>query len=837
MRKRQKALLWTIVMSLSLAGCSNMGDEALRRMQEQENEEGLLQEMSGAVGSILGAEPELAKVCIRGSVVVEDETAIYVCGNAQISRMDKLEGETVVLWQGNSWEGPVAAYSNGNALLIGDRIYFMEKRREEQECKYALSTIRTDGTDYIRLEEFSGPVFLFYTDGMVYVDTDTYQHNDFTFEGAWQLQEDGELVKTAAVEIPAEYWKIESVPTAYTIPESLCNYGYYLLKKKEEIVGWNPKTGEETTVLPRGSELQALNKTHFLSERDNCLYLTDAHTLETVFLTECEEDVKILAMDEEYLFTEKTAKGEDVCIYERISLTDASKTELFRENMISGYEEWSLLRSPSAFMPVVVQGGYLYHAGYREDKLYLMRRDLAAPATEQILGESYYDRRVSPIGRLEICHEKTYDETETDALLVEAYLEKLEVDEKFPGAEKINHTLQEELEHSKAEYGDLTDMAKADIRQFHENGYTWKYAYSLSSKVEISYSDTERYLSFYQSDYVDVGGAHGMPYRTGYTFDLLTGKRLTLSDIIDNDSEELKDLLTTYFTEYKGDGWGFWEDALERVQAQSGFDLDFYLTREGICFYFPPYELGGFVLGFVEVVIPYDEWELKIPLGETSDKCEPTVVSQLDYNSFQRRMTEEEWEAFSQYFPVLKEGASFEMTYYGAGTKLNRKGEPAGEDEWGAAYRYTPREVLDIRGWAGRYSIDGIDEMKIKEVSVFDLDGDGVLELILQWTPVGDFLILHREGERFHGFWSMCRGFEMLQTNGVFVGSSGAGSNSWHRLKFEDGNWVMEKLAEEDWGKYWLKGEAVEENTFLEQIKAYETGDVRAYKPKKRVER
>jgi len=65
----------------------------------------------------------------------------------------------------------------------------------------------------------------------------------------------------------------------------------------------------------------------------------------------------------------------------------------------------------------------------------------------------------------------------------------------------------------------------------------------------------------------------------------------------------------------------------------------------------------------------------------------------------------------------------------------------------------------------------------------------------------------------------------------VCVLSGGAGANSWMSIRFEDGNWLEQVLAEEDWGAYYLHGEAVEEDEFLKRVEEYWTGDVTGYSP------
>ena len=77
----------------------------------------------------------------------------------------------------------------------------------------------------------------------------------------------------------------------------------------------------------------------------------------------------------------------------------------------------------------------------------------------------------------------------------------------------------------------------------------------------------------------------------------------------------------------------------------------------------------------------------------TADYDGPVKVSDLDYDSFQSRMTDEEWDGFQQYIPVLKENTAFELG--GNYEELNRDGKPVEKGEYTQFYRYTFQEAAD----------------------------------------------------------------------------------------------------------------------------------------------
>ena len=106
-----------------------------------------------------------------------------------------------------------------------------------------------------------------------------------------------------------------------------------------------------------------------------------------------------------------------------------------------------------------------------------------------------------------------------------------------------------------------------------------------------------------------------MPYWIPYTFDLHTGEQLGLSFFVANDEAEFKEIVTEQFVKmYDVDPLLYWDDAVESVRETVDFDSPFYLTEDGLVIYYGPYNLAPYAAGFVEIVVPYEDLELYVPI-------------------------------------------------------------------------------------------------------------------------------------------------------------------------------------------------------------------------------
>lgn len=619
---KMQIVLLILLFAMIFAGCGKEKGQAegpsgdQKQEAEQKKDEALQETAKEAF-------PQEEKSCL----IEEDSDYLYLCGSYQLLKINKVTGESTVLWENiKDFEGlDYRLYSEGQGFLFGDRIYFIEAYRDEEsgsECK-AFSVICTDGTGYQRLHQldaYSSGSMVLLDDGL-YVDAPDENGEDDWL--CFQIQEDGSLLESSRSDFE------ELVHQGYSqmsyedngrrkllMPEAEEKFGYLVLRDENyEVVKVDPKSGEEEKLPAELLQMEAYNEENFLCVAGNKLYLVDNKTLQTNKTIQYDNGVSyidVIAMDEEYIYlayaTEDEGDHKQKYVYEKISLETYDRSVIFeQEQMIGVGAEFSIYLSD-----IVVKNGYLYYAGAEDYQLYMMRRSLENPSEEEKLGEAFYDSGIGEVGTIHSYHERTYSQTMPDVLLTETDLEWLQVDGRFSGADKINRYLEEEQNKNIEYESSNVEWMEEAIKEYGEDGISHS-SYS-STLSEIAYFDGH-YLSFCQQEYDYQGGAHGMPLWIGLTFDLETGERLKLSDVIGNSEGELNGIVTEYFAEYINENpEEFWEDALDVVRDEICFESDFYLTEDGIKFYFHPYALSYYAAGFPEVTIPYDEFEMKISL-------------------------------------------------------------------------------------------------------------------------------------------------------------------------------------------------------------------------------
>lgn len=206
------------------------------------------------------------------------------------------------------------------------------------------------------------------------------------------------------------------------------------------------------------------------------------------------------------------------------------------------------------------------------------------------------------------------------------------------------------------------------------------------------------------------------------------------------------------------------------------------------------------------------------------NRCPST--NDVDWEAYRKILSDEDYAALQGYFPVLTEGALFTWT------DIARPDEDEVEEHTVTLAEFG--HMLNDDPWLSSYgSSYGSDELWLDSLTLCDVDRDGNKELILcfenQW---GIFLILKEENGTYYGTYTVFRGFEVLQTNGVYVGSDGAEDNYFLQMYFEDGVFYEIVLGRACYGHYKIGDEwTTDEEVFQEWLDSIMPGDMIYYKP------
>ncbi|WP_038077823.1 RsiV family protein [Treponema primitia] len=143
----------------------------------------------------------------------------------------------------------------------------------------------------------------------------------------------------------------------------------------------------------------------------------------------------------------------------------------------------------------------------------------------------------------------------------------------------------------------IPDMPREALNWFYNEAFKFS---AGTSKVTVISREWEYY----------TGGAHGMRNRDYYVFSLDEKRQLTLNDILREDTKsDLNDLVEAALRKLMEiPDWiplseqGFFENSVDKLE-------DFFLNSQGLGFQWDPYEIAPYVMGLIEIVIPFDQLE------------------------------------------------------------------------------------------------------------------------------------------------------------------------------------------------------------------------------------
>ena len=627
-----------LVLSL-LTGCSAAGQ--MRKQQEQPEDE-----TGDAGASVQEDGTEDLQVLIdagfpyhlNGRYAVRGET-IYFASNEAVYSYNQVTGEFEAFpLTGENYEVP-KTYSgiadDGKLYLDGEYLYYFNDFYHEREDRSESLLYQVDlSTGEAYQVEFSFDEYvtdLYILDHQMYLRT--YDENYNTGYHTIALEENGEIGEEITdtredgrASIPAGYEEIQILDIEGWLYYAYQNryFSQILLQdENQNYVLYDPDTEEVTELLSSDYSVNYYDGWHIL------YYLSEYMSEDGA----AHQYYRNLNTGEEHeLSAEKRnvigADVEGIYYMKHNSETDLHQTEdqMWYQTYDSLDQGW--------------EGQYLYQitwSPYIKNNLDLVENSLLTlshgalyvieDSGDQTVFASYNwlrgesenavvlaDREINQIGQF--YYEADEELCEDCGKPVYAYyIEGFTLNGSMPGDEAIIAQVQE-ITDSMIKNAAGVGM---DEEEYHEEAYYMEG--SVTCEVDLSYYN-DRYIGLLWSGYdYYSGAAHGMPYTDFRLYDRETGEELYLDDILASSEEELNAIVTRMFEE-RHDGDEIWEWGLEYISENAGFledhhlkAGDYYLTDEGLVYYFGAYEVASYAEGMPEVLIPYNELKWKIDLS------------------------------------------------------------------------------------------------------------------------------------------------------------------------------------------------------------------------------
>lgn len=187
---------------------------------------------------------------------------------------------------------------------------------------------------------------------------------------------------------------------------------------------------------------------------------------------------------------------------------------------------------------------------------------------------------------------------------------------KYPVLEyKNNPAMQKSIEELNKSTKDLAEKFKSDnktyVRDYIKEFNNKDAMYSYDSSMTCTYN-SDNYLSLVENNYIFTMGAHPISVVKGHTYDVKTGKKLSLGDFV-KDKEELKQYLKDWIAKQE-DGM-FFPEANDSVDAyfKGEYELQFALYENEFHIIFQEYDIAPYAAGVIEVNV--DKSLLKVELN------------------------------------------------------------------------------------------------------------------------------------------------------------------------------------------------------------------------------
>lgn len=530
-------------------------------------------------------------------------------GQASLWRVDKKTGREALLHTFKEDE------SNSLFWYYNGSLYFDTAPAPDSGSgeRIGLYQLKLGEKEAVRLMDLSAlPTSLYAADGILYV-------KGYGMELYYALKEDGSL----GDELRRENTIYAKAPEGSTdlyrdsLPSLAKRFGYLAVQNNgvltiADLEGNHERTLDVATTL---SDLQFDSEFFFGVQHDgeqSSIVKYSVDSLEPVVLHQTSDSLSLLQYYDGrlyYMVNDMTGEFGKRSSFYSIAVDGSGEPQL----VATMNTEPGTTGFYSYYGSFYLADGYIYRQKIKDYGVYIEKTPVADAGKDgELLAVPLYQSGLKELGHVTSeerqipceCGEKT---------AAQYYVEKLVIDGDSDAAKNMNRVLEAAAE-SQVGYGEsLADNVGEEW--VHDDSFSMStLQYEIS---DVTYLD-ERYFCVEATGSEYMGGAHGMPYREYYIFDRQSGKQLGLSDIVSTPEEELKKIVAGHFREYAERTNATFETPEELEQTVIGrvnYRFPFYLTQDGVVFYFTPYDIAPYAAGFPEVTVPYSELELKIRIG------------------------------------------------------------------------------------------------------------------------------------------------------------------------------------------------------------------------------
>ncbi len=611
-RKIRAAVLFSaVVLAALLGGCRTADSQETKAQSAEETGEEDL---------------ETQQVSGDASRMIEDGENLYFKYGSDICVIDRKTEEIKTVKSFGK------ANQNGSFWIYGGGLYFDEFQPGDGNGEDFYSLKRLDletGKEEHLADLMSQPSQIYASDGCLYV-------KGYNSTIVYALDEEGKTNGELSPETTV-YGKIpEGCRELFNgmLPYYVDQLGYMPVQNDTCLViaeadGSNPR---ELSEITNTSSVLFAEDAFFVLFRDGngitrcCRY--DLENLEPVQLFETMDNPSLVQYRDGYLYYMVNrisgAVGSDVTFYRVAGMPDGAGSSAADESSEDAFVPETVLtvrEDPGMTGDFLMYGNFYvtddsaYCQQFQNYGVYMGVTELGGDGGVSLLNPVLFQSPVVRLGKVEAvsetvpcsCGEKTAGTL---------YAERLVFEGDDEAAAAMNQlTLERQEAVLAAGRASAVSMGEEWI---HSDNYTpYSMTYVLDGENGITCLD-DNYCSILMEGYEYAGGAHGTPFRDVMVFDRNTGKELGLSDITDNTQEELQQIVGAAFRALaEKTNFAFESpEALEHTVADSvSYDSPFYLSDDGVVFYYEPYAIAAYSEGFPEVVIPYEDLKMKIEIS------------------------------------------------------------------------------------------------------------------------------------------------------------------------------------------------------------------------------